>query len=96
LRLIVGAVFGSKARSVLLSALQPTKASGDLIPCTLLIIFIVWVLVAGYATATECAASGVPGSLAIAVLKTATPSPEPRFPSFSASSRASSSSRWHR
>ena len=53
---------------MLLSALQPTKASGDLSPCTLLIIFIVWVLVAGYATATECAASGVPGSLTIAVL----------------------------
>ena len=53
---------------MLLSARQPTKASGDLIPCTLLIILIVWVLVAGYATATECAAYGVPGSLAIAVL----------------------------
>ena len=53
---------------MLLSALQPTKASGDLIPCTLLIILIVWVLVAGYATATECAAYGVLGSLAIAVL----------------------------
>ena len=61
-------MFGSKTRSALLSAPQPTKASGDLSPCTLLIIFIVWVLVAGYATATECAASGVPGSLAIAVL----------------------------
>jgi tripartite ATP-independent transporter DctM subunit len=31
-----------------------------------LIVFIVWVLVAGYATATECAAYGVAGSLAIA------------------------------
>jgi len=42
------------------------RASRGLIPCTLLIVFIVWVLVAGYATATECAAYGVLGSLAIA------------------------------
>jgi len=42
------------------------KASGNLIPCAVLIIFIVWVLVAGYATATECAAYGVVGSLALA------------------------------
>ena len=42
------------------------KKSGNLIPCTVLIVFIVWVLVAGYATATECAAYGVAGSLAIA------------------------------
>jgi len=42
------------------------KASGNLIPCTLLILFIIWVLVAGWATATECAAYGVLGSLAIA------------------------------
>jgi tripartite ATP-independent transporter DctM subunit len=41
-------------------------ASRHLIPCTLLIVFIIWVLVAGYATATECAAYGVLGSLAIA------------------------------
>ena len=41
-------------------------ASGNLIPCALLIVFIVWVLVAGWATATECAAYGVLGSLAIA------------------------------
>ncbi len=32
----------------------------------LLIVFVVWVLVAGWATATECAAYGVLGSLAIA------------------------------
>ena len=38
--------------------------SGNLIPCALLIVFIVWVLVAGWATATECAAYGVLGSLA--------------------------------
>ncbi|CAN7761944.1 TRAP transporter large permease subunit [Pseudorhodoferax sp. LjRoot39] len=45
---------------------QKLRASGNLIPCTALIVFIVWVLVAGYATATECAAYGAVGSLAIA------------------------------
>ncbi|NBO14932.1 MAG: TRAP transporter large permease subunit [Betaproteobacteria bacterium] len=45
---------------------EKIKRSGNLIPCTLLIVFIVWVLVAGIATATECAAYGVVGSLAIA------------------------------
>jgi tripartite ATP-independent transporter DctM subunit len=48
------------------SFLEKVRKSGNLIPCALLIIFIVWVLVAGYATATECAAYGVFGSLAIA------------------------------
>ncbi len=48
------------------SFLEKLRKSGNLIPCALLIIFIVWVLVAGYATATECAAYGVVGSLAIA------------------------------
>ena len=42
------------------------RRSGSLIPCALLIVFIVWALVAGIATATECAAWGVVGSLAIA------------------------------
>ena len=42
------------------------RKSGNLIPCALLIVFIVWVLIAGWATATECAAYGVLGSLAIA------------------------------
>src|SRR5689334_10727433 len=37
-----------------------------LVPCTLLIVFIVWVMVIGWATATEAAAYGVLGSLAIA------------------------------
>ncbi len=46
--------------------IQKIKLSGQLIPCTLLIVFIVWVLVAGWATATECAAFGVLGSLVIA------------------------------
>src|SRR6195256_6913821 len=49
-----------------MSFAQKIRASGNLIPCTLLILFIVWVLVAGWATATECAAYGVLGSLAIA------------------------------
>ena len=45
---------------------EKIRKSGSLIPCALLIVFIVWVLVAGWATATECAAYGVLGSLAIA------------------------------
>ena len=45
---------------------EKIRLSGNLIPCGLLIIFIVWVLVAGWATATECAAFGVLGSLGIA------------------------------
>ena len=46
--------------------LEEFRRSGQLIPCALLIVFIVWVLVAGWATATECAAYGVLGSLVIA------------------------------
>jgi tripartite ATP-independent transporter DctM subunit len=45
---------------------EKLRRSGSLIPCGLLIVFIVWVLVSGLATATECAAWGVVGSLAIA------------------------------
>lgn len=37
-----------------------------LVPCVLLIVFIVWVMVNGWATATEAAAYGVLGALAIA------------------------------
>ena len=48
------------------SFVEKLRKSGNLIPCGALIIFIVWVLVAGWATATECAAYGVAGSLAIA------------------------------
>jgi tripartite ATP-independent transporter DctM subunit len=48
------------------SLMQKLRLSASLIPCALLILFIVWVLVAGWATATECAAWGVLGSLAIA------------------------------
>jgi len=45
---------------------EKIRLSGNLIPCGLLIVFIVWVLVAGWATATECAAFGVLGALSIA------------------------------
>lgn len=48
------------------SFMAKLRRSGSLIPCGLLIVFIVWVLVAGIATATESAAWGVVGSLAIA------------------------------
>ncbi len=49
-----------------MSFMQKVRASGNLIPVTLLIVFIIWVLVKGIASATECAAYGVLGSLAIA------------------------------
>lgn len=48
------------------SFIDKLKKSRHLIPCSLLILFIVWVLVEGWATATECAAYGVFGSLVIA------------------------------
>jgi tripartite ATP-independent transporter DctM subunit len=46
--------------------MEKLRRSGSLIPCGLLILLIVWVLIAGWATATECAAFGVLGSLIIA------------------------------
>ena len=45
---------------------EKVRRSGQLIPCVLLIVFIVIVLIAGWATATECAAYGVLGSLILA------------------------------
>ena len=45
---------------------EKLRQSAQLIPCALLIVFICWVLIAGYATATECAAYGVVGSLTLA------------------------------
>jgi tripartite ATP-independent transporter DctM subunit len=48
------------------SFVDKLRRTGSLIPCALLIVFIVWVLVAGWATATESAAFGVLGSLVIA------------------------------
>ncbi len=41
-------------------------ATGQLIPCMLLIVFVCWVMVAGFATATEAAMFGVVGALALA------------------------------
>lgn len=49
-----------------LPLMEKIRRSGQLIPCALLIVFIMWVIIAGWATATECAAYGVLGSLAIA------------------------------
>lgn len=45
---------------------EKIRRSGSLIPCAALILFIVWVLLAGWATATECAAFGVLGALLLA------------------------------
>jgi len=49
-----------------LSFAQKLHRSRLLIPCVLLIVFIVWVMIAGWATATESAAFGVLGALGIA------------------------------
>jgi tripartite ATP-independent transporter DctM subunit len=46
---------------------EKLRLSKNLIPCALLIAFICWSLVAGWATATECAAYGVVGSLALGI-----------------------------
>src|SRR3954470_3984421 len=45
---------------------QKLYRSRHLIPCLALIVFIVWVMIIGWATATEAAAYGVLGSLGIA------------------------------
>ena len=49
-----------------LSFTQKLYRARHLIPCVALIVFIVWVMVTGWATATEAAAYGVLGALAIA------------------------------
>jgi tripartite ATP-independent transporter DctM subunit len=49
-----------------ISFAEKIRRSGNLIPCAALILFIVWVLLAGWATATECAAFGVMGALFLA------------------------------
>ncbi len=49
-----------------LSFREKLHRSRHLIPCMVLIVFIVWVMMIGWATATESAAYGVLGSLAIA------------------------------
>ena len=48
-----------------LTFMQRLKESANLIPCTLLILLVFASLIFGWATATECAAWGVMGSLAI-------------------------------
>ena len=53
----------SEPRTTLREKLHKAR---HLIPCMLLIVFIVWVMVAGWATATEAAAYGVLGALVIA------------------------------
>jgi tripartite ATP-independent transporter DctM subunit len=50
-------------RYTFVERLRKTKL---LLPCMALIVFVVWVMVAGWATATEAAAYGVLGALAIA------------------------------
>ncbi|MGQ0653477.1 MAG: TRAP transporter large permease [Betaproteobacteria bacterium] len=45
---------------------EKLKKTKLLVPCMLLIVFVVWVMVIGWATATEAAAYGVLGALAIA------------------------------
>ncbi len=49
-----------------LSLKEKLYKTRNLIPCTVLIVFIVWVMVIGWATATEAAAYSVLGALAIA------------------------------
>jgi tripartite ATP-independent transporter DctM subunit len=49
-----------------LSFSEKLHRARHLIPCLVLIVFIVWVMVIGWATATEAAAFGVLGALAIA------------------------------
>src|SRR5262245_15579733 len=46
------------------SFLEKLKKTTLLVPCMLLILFVVWVMVIGWATATEAAAYGVIGALA--------------------------------
>jgi tripartite ATP-independent transporter DctM subunit len=45
---------------------EKLRKSRHLIPCAGLIVFVGWVLISGLATATECAAYGVTGALALA------------------------------
>ncbi len=45
---------------------EKLRLSKNLIPCALLIVFVCWSLIAGWATATECAAYGVVGALGLA------------------------------
>ena len=47
---------------------QRVHSIGQLLPCTALIVFITWVMLMGYSTATEAAAYGVVGSRILAAL----------------------------
>ncbi len=49
------------------SLAEKLRRSRNLIPCGALIVFVMWVLIAGFATATECAAYGVVGALGLAL-----------------------------
>ncbi len=51
-----------------MSMLERIKATGYLIPCMLLIVFVVAMLLGGFATPTEAAALGVLGSLVLAAM----------------------------
>ncbi|HSH89123.1 MAG TPA: TRAP transporter large permease subunit, partial [Ramlibacter sp.] len=53
-------------REAATTLLEKIKLSRNLVPCALLIAFVCWSLVAGWATATECAAYGVVGALGLA------------------------------
>ena len=48
---------------------ERVKAARHLVPVTLLIVLVVWVLISGVATATEAAAVGVLGSLVLSALQ---------------------------
>jgi tripartite ATP-independent transporter DctM subunit len=54
------------AREAITTLREKLRLSRNLIPCGLLIVFIAWSLIAGWATATECAAYGVVGALGLA------------------------------
>ena len=51
-----------------MSLLERIKATGSLIPCMLLIVFVIVMLLGGFATPTEAAALGVLGSLVLAAI----------------------------
>ena len=52
--------------TIVMTLREKLRRSRNLLPCIVLIVFVVWVMVIGWATATESAAYGVLGALAIA------------------------------
>jgi tripartite ATP-independent transporter DctM subunit len=52
--------------AIVMTLREKLRRSRNLLPCLALIVFVVWVMVIGWATATEAAAYGVLGALAIA------------------------------